>query len=55
MKSLAKSIQLLALQLHRLQKIPNSDELHKTIDEFSGIMGELTGFIQDWLQHWTRM
>jgi len=55
MKSLAESIQILAGQLHRLKKIPNSDELHKTINEFSGIMGEVTGFIQDWLKHWTRM
>jgi len=55
MKSLAESIRTLASQLHRLQRIPNSDELHQTINEFSNIMKEVMGFILAWLEYWTRM
>jgi len=54
MKNLAESIQILARQLDRLLRIPNSDELRQTINEFSSIMKEVMYFIQDWLEHWTR-
>ena len=54
MKSLAESIQVLASQLDRLQKVPNSDELRQTINEFSSIMEEVVDFIQTWLENWTR-
>jgi len=54
MKNLAESIQILACQLDRLLRIPNSDELRQTINEFSSIMKEVMYFIQDWLEHWTR-
>ena len=54
MKSLTGSIQILARQLHRLQGIKSSDELHQAIDEFSSIMTEVMGFIRDWLENWTR-
>jgi len=53
MKSLAENIQILARQLHRLQRIKSSDELRQTIDEFSSIMTEVMGFIRDWLENWT--
>jgi len=55
MKSLAQSIRTLAEQFDRLQKIPNSDVLRQAIDEFSGTMREVVGFIQEWLEKWTRM
>jgi len=55
MKSLAESIRTLAHQLDRLLRVPNSDELRQTINEFSTIMKEVMVFIQDWLKHWTRM
>jgi len=51
MKSLAESIQLLAGKLHRLQRIKSLDELRQTIDQFSGIMSEVMGFIRDWLEN----
>jgi len=54
MKSLAESIRTLAGQFDKLQTIPNSDELRQAIDEFSSIMGEVMGFIQEWLEKWTR-
>jgi len=54
MKSLAKSLQTLASQFYRLQRIQNSDELRQTINEFSSIMAEVMSFIQDWLEYWTR-
>jgi len=54
MKSLAKSLQTLAGQFYRLQRIQNSDELRQTINEFSSIMAEVMSFIQDWLEYWTR-
>ena len=54
MKSLAQSIRTLAEQFDRLQKILSSDVLCQAIDEFSSIMGEVMGFIQEWLEKWTR-
>jgi len=54
MKSLAESIQTLASQLHRLQRIKSSGELRQTIDQFSSIMSEVMNFIRDWLENWTR-
>jgi len=53
MKSLAESIQILAGQLNRLKKLPSSDELRQTINEFPGMMGEAMDFIQGWLENWT--
>jgi len=47
MKSLAEGIQILAGQLHRLQGVPNSDELRQTINEFLSLMGEVISFIQE--------
>jgi len=55
MKSLAESIKILAGQLDRLKKVPSSDELWQTINEFPGMMGEVMDFIQEWLKNWTRM
>jgi len=55
MKSLVESIRTLAHQLDRLLRVPNPDELRQTINEFSSIMKEVMGFIQEWLEHWTRM
>jgi len=54
MKSLAESIKILAGQLDRLKKVPSSDELRQTINEFPGMMGEVMDFIQEWLKNWTR-
>jgi len=54
MKSLAESIQIMAGQLDRLKKMPNSIELWHTINKFLGIMREVMDFIQEWLEHWTR-
>jgi len=54
MKSLAQSIRTLAKQFDRLQKIADSDVLCQAIDEFSGIMKEVMGFVQEWLEKWTR-
>ena len=55
MKSLAESIGTLAGQLDRLLRVPNSGELRQTINEITSIMGEVMGFVQDWLERWTRM
>jgi len=54
MKSLAESITSLASQLDRLKGAPNSKELYRTINAFPGVMGEVIGFIQEWLENWTR-
>ena len=54
MKSLAESIKILAGQLDRLKKVPSSDELRQTINEFPGMMIEVMDFIQEWLKNWTR-
>ena len=54
MKSLAESIGTLAGQLDRLLRVPNSDELRQTINEFSSMMREVMDFIQEWLERWTR-
>jgi len=54
MKSLAESIKILAGQLDRLKKVPSSDELRQTINEFPGMMGEVMDFIQERLKNWTR-
>jgi len=55
MKCLAESIRMLAGQLDRVKKVPNSEELCHTINEFPGMMGEVMDFIQEWLEHWIRM
>jgi len=55
MKSLTESIKILAGQLDRLKKVPSSDELRQTLNEFPGMVGEVMGFIQEWLEKWTRM
>jgi len=54
MKSLTESIKILAGQLDRLKKVPSSDELRQTLDEFPGMVGEVMDFIQEWLENWTR-
>jgi len=54
MKSLAESIQILAVQLDRLKKVPSLDELRQMINEFPEMMGEVMDFIQEWLEKWTR-
>jgi len=54
MKSLTGSIQTLAGQLDRLLRVPNSDELRQTINEFFSMMREVMDFIQEWLERWTR-
>jgi len=53
MKSLAESIKILTGQLNRLKKVPSSDELRQTLNEFQGMMGEVMDFIQEWLENWT--
>jgi len=55
MKCLAESIRMLAGQLDRVKKVPNSEELCHIINEFPGMMGEVMDFIQEWLEHWIRM
>jgi len=52
MKNLAKSIQVLASQLERLEKVPISDQLHRTMEEFPNIMEEVVIFIRRWLKSW---
>jgi len=47
MKSLAESITFLASQLSRVKKVPNSEDLYHTINEFPGMMEEIMDFIQD--------
>jgi len=54
MKRLAESMTLLANQLNRVKKVPNSKELYRTISEFPEMMGEVMDFIQEWLENWTR-
>jgi len=54
MKRLAESMTLLANQLNRVKKVPNSKELYHTISEFPEMMGEVMDFIQEWLENWTR-
>jgi len=54
MKSLIESIRILAGQLDRLKKVPSSDELRQTLDEFPGMVGEVMHFLQEWLEKWTR-
>jgi len=54
MKNLAESIQILACQLDRLLRIPNSDELRQTINELPEMMREVIDFMQEWLEKWTR-
>jgi len=46
MKSLAESMTILANQLDRIKKAPNS-ELHYTINDFLGIIKEVMDFIQE--------
>jgi len=45
---------MLASQLDRLKKVPTSEELLHTINEFPGMMEEVVDFIQEWLENWTR-
>jgi len=52
MKSLAKSIQVLAGQLTRLKEVPISDELCHTLQEFPVIVEEVVKFTQKWLHSW---
>jgi len=54
MRSLVESIQILAGQLNRFTKVPSSDELRQTINEFPGMIEEVMDFIQEWLEHWIR-
>jgi len=54
MKSLTESIKILASQLDKLEKVPSSDELRQTLNEFPGMVGEVMDFIQEWLEKWTR-
>jgi len=53
MKSLTESIKILASQLDRLKKVPSSDELRQTLNEFPEMVGEVMDFIQEWLEKWT--
>ena len=55
MKSLAKSIQVLAGQLVRLKEVPILDQLHSTIREFLNLMEEVVIFIRRWLESWMCM
>ena len=52
MKSLAKSIQVLAGQLIRLKEVPILDQLHSTMREFPNLMEEVVIFIWRWLESW---
>jgi len=54
MKSLTESIKTLAGQLDRLKKVPTSDQLRQTLNEFPGMVGEVMDFLQGWLEKWTR-
>ena len=54
MKSLVEGIRTLAGLLNSVRRISNSDELHRTINEFTNIMREVMDFIQEWLKCWTR-
>jgi len=53
MKNLAESIRNLPSQLDRLKQVPKSKELCSTINEFPGIMKEVVGFIDKWLESWS--
>jgi len=55
MKSLANSIQVLAGQLKRLDKVPTSRELGSIMTEFPDIMKEVVDFIWRWLKSWMCM
>jgi len=44
---------MLANQLNWAKKVPNSEELCHTINEFLGIMEEVMDFIREWLENWT--
>ena len=39
-------------QLNQLKKVPKSNKLGATINEFPGMIGN---FIQKWLENWTHM
>lgn len=45
----------MADQFNKLEEVPQSDQVHHTIQKFPGMMEEVVGFIQKWLEHWTRM
>ena len=44
---------ILAGQLDRLREVRESEELHNTINEFSGMMKEVVDFIDKWLESWS--
>ena len=44
---------ILADQLDRLREVRESEELHNTINEFSGMMKEVVDFIDKWLESWS--
>jgi len=44
---------VLAGQLNRLKKVPQSDALRGTINEFPNMIEEVINFIQTWLENWT--
>ena len=53
MQDLAESMCILAGQLDRLREVRESEELHNTINEFSGMMKEVVDFIDKWLESWS--
>jgi len=54
-KSLANSIQVLSGQLSKLEEVPISGEMRRTIREFPVIMEEVVDFIRRWLKSWMCM
>ena len=52
MQDMAESVLHLAHQLDRLKEVPNSEELCRTISEFSKIIEEVVDFIHNWLGSW---
>jgi len=52
-QDLVESMCILAGQLDRLREVRESEELHNTINEFSGMMKEVVDFINKWLESWS--
>jgi len=50
MQSLTESMRVLAGQLDRLNGIPISDELSRTMREFPVLTEKVVNFIQKWLE-----
>ena len=50
MRSLTESMRVLAGQLDRLNGIPISDELSRTMREFPVLTEKVVNFIQKWLE-----